>query len=96
MMRFAQTYNKMTLGKFIPALFNKTTPTYIKLMIAFALSYTFLPFDLIPDLLGPLGFTDDVAVVGLLTTIAMKLLENYQAKHTPAPQVIEADIVSEA
>lgn len=85
MANLTNNFSKLTLGKFIKALFSKATPNYIKLIIGIALSYTFLPLDFIPDLLGPLGFADDAAVITLLTTIAMHLLENYQRQQTSQP-----------
>ena len=72
--------SKMTLNTFIRALFTKETPNYIKAIIVLALAYTVFPIDMIPDFLGPLGFADDAAVIGLLTTIAMTLLNNYNNK----------------
>lgn len=42
------------------------TPKRAKLIIVGALIYFFSPFDSLPDLLGPLGFTDDLAVVALV------------------------------
>ncbi|EGZ44891.1 MULTISPECIES: YkvA family protein [Neisseria] len=41
-------------------------PKRAKLIIAGALIYFFSPIDSIPDLLGPLGFTDDIAVIALV------------------------------
>ncbi|MGY0836701.1 YkvA family protein [Aerococcus urinaeequi] len=72
--------SKMTLGKFAKALFNKETPTYIKAITGLALAYTIFPADILPDIFGPLGFVDDAAVIGILTTIAMSLLDNYNEK----------------
>lgn len=69
--------SKMTLGKFAKALFNKETPKYIKLMTGFTLVYTIFPADILPDIFGPLGFVDDAAVIGLITTVAMSLLDNF-------------------
>ncbi|UOO82836.1 DUF1232 domain-containing protein [Uruburuella testudinis] len=43
-----------------------TTPRRAKMIILGALVYFFSPIDSIPDLLGPLGFTDDVAVIALV------------------------------
>lgn len=42
------------------------TPTRAKLIIAGALVYFLSPVDSIPDLLGPLGFSDDLAVIALV------------------------------
>lgn len=72
--------SKMTLGKFAKALFNKETPTYIKAITGLALAYTIFPADILPDIFGPLGFVDDAAVIGILTTVAMSLLDNYNEK----------------
>lgn len=70
-------YSKLTLGKFIRALFSKETPTYIKIIVGLAIAYTVFPMDVLPDLLGVVGLVDDAAVVGVLTTIAMTLLDNH-------------------
>ena len=43
-----------------------TTPKRAKLIIVGALVYFLSPIDSIPDLLGPLGFTDDLAVIALV------------------------------
>lgn len=74
--------SKMTLGKFVKALFNKETPTYIKGMVGLALAYTIFPADILPDIFGPLGFVDDAAVIGVITTVAMTLLDNFNEKNT--------------
>ena len=42
------------------------TPKRAKMIIVGALIYFFSPLDSIPDLLGPLGFTDDIAVIALV------------------------------
>ena len=42
------------------------TPKRAKMIILGALVYFFSPIDSIPDLLGPLGFTDDIAVIALV------------------------------
>lgn len=88
--------SKMTLTKFIYALFYKETPNYIKAIVGVALAYTVFPVDMLPDLFGPLEFADDTAVIGLLTTTAMTLLDNYNDKQLekqvkPATNVVEED-----
>lgn len=80
MTKLKQKNSKMSLRKFIRALFEKETPTYIKAIIGIALVYTIFPLDVLPDIFGIIGFTDDAAVIGVLTTIAMKLLDNYHLK----------------
>lgn len=69
--------SKRNLGTFIRALFSKETPTYIKAIVGVAVAYTVFPIDVLPDFLGIFGFADDAAVIGILTTLAMNLLDNY-------------------
>ena len=93
--------SKTTLGKFIRALFKKETPTYIKGIVAVALAYTIFPVDVLPDIFGPLGFVDDAAVIGLLTTVAMSLLDNFYDKRdevsdvNPNRTIKAAEIINE-
>lgn len=42
------------------------TPKRAKMIIVGALVYFLSPIDSIPDLLGPLGFSDDIAVITLV------------------------------
>ena len=77
--------SKTTLGKFIRALFSKETPTYIKAIVGVAVAYTVFPIDVIPDILGIVGYADDAAVLGLLTTVAMTLLDNHSTKVATEP-----------
>lgn len=72
--------SNMTLTKFIRALFSKETPTYIKLIVGLAVAYTLFPIDALPDFLGVVGYMDDAAIIGVLTTVAMTLLDNYNNK----------------
>lgn len=83
--------SKMTLPKFIRALFSKETPTYIKGIVGLAVAYTVFPIDALPDIMGPLGLADDAAVIGLLTTIAMTLLDNYNNKEQSIRTVTELE-----
>lgn len=50
-----------------------TTPMRSKLLIVGALLYFISPIDAIPDLLTPLGFSDDIAVVAMV----YKLVKEY-------------------
>ena len=43
-----------------------TTPKRSKMIMVGALVYFLSPIDAIPDLLGPLGFSDDLAVIALV------------------------------
>jgi len=85
--------SKMTLRKFIRALFSKDTPNYIKLIIGIAVAYTVFPVDALPDIFGPLGFADDAAIIGLLTTVAMTLLDNYNDHNKTVKTVPDAEEV---
>jgi len=49
--------------------FDKETPRHVQAALLGAIAYFVLPFDLIPDMLPVLGFTDDAAV--LATAIRM-------------------------
>jgi uncharacterized membrane protein YkvA (DUF1232 family) len=49
--------------------FDRATPLQVKAALLAALAYFVLPFDLIPDVMPVLGFTDDAAV--LATAIRM-------------------------
>ncbi len=51
------------------AAFDPATPVRVKGTLLAALAYFVLPFDVIPDFLLGLGFTDDLAV--LVTAISM-------------------------
>ena len=83
----ANKTSKTTLGKFVKALFKKETSLYIKGMVGVALAYTIFPVDVLPDIFGPLGFVDDAAVIGVLTTVAMTLLDNFYEKQTGVSKV---------
>jgi len=72
--------SKTTLGKFIRALFSKETPVYIKAIVGAAVAYTVFPIDVLPDFLGVLGYVDDAAILTVLTTIAMTLLDKHEEK----------------
>lgn len=55
---------------------DKRTPRIAKLFLGLAVSYIFLPFDLIPDFIPVLGHVDDVIIIPLLIYIALKLIPN--------------------
>lgn len=42
---------------------DQNTPTRVRMTLMAALAYFVLPFDIIPDMLVGIGFTDDVAVL---------------------------------
>ena len=43
--------------------FDRTTPNHVRVALLGALAYFVLPFDVFPDVLPVLGFTDDAAVL---------------------------------
>jgi uncharacterized membrane protein YkvA (DUF1232 family) len=47
---------------------DRNTPTYVRGILFGAVAYFVLPADMIPDLLGPLGFTDDASVIAAALT----------------------------
>ena len=42
---------------------DRDTPTYVRGVLLGAVAYFVLPADMIPDVLAPLGFTDDASVI---------------------------------
>jgi uncharacterized membrane protein YkvA (DUF1232 family) len=42
---------------------DRNTPAYVRAVLCGALAYFVLPADMIPDVLAPLGFTDDASVI---------------------------------
>ena len=47
------------------------TPAWAKVVVAGALGYFIMPFDVIPDIIPVMGYTDDIAVMtGALASIA--------------------------
>ena len=43
--------------------FDRETPHHVRAALIGALAYFILPFDLVPDMVAGLGFTDDMAVL---------------------------------
>ena len=61
--------------------FDRETPLQVKAALIGALAYFVLPFDVVPDVLPMLGFTDDAAV--LATAIRM-VAGNIKREHREA------------
>lgn len=52
----------------------KDTPILAKIITGIAVCYAFSPIDLIPDFIPVLGFLDDLLLLPLLITLAIKLI----------------------
>ena len=50
------------------------TPIKAKILIALTVSYAFSPIDLIPDFIPVIGYLDDLIIMPLLITAAIKLI----------------------
>lgn len=50
------------------------TPWYVKVFAAVVVAYAFSPIDLIPDFIPILGYLDDVILVPLGITLALKMI----------------------
>lgn len=75
-MKLKQKAEKIKLN--ITALYisikKKETPWYAKAAGGVAVAYALSPIDLIPDFIPVLGYLDDIIIVPLLITIAIKLI----------------------
>ncbi len=58
-------------------LFRRDTPFKVKAILGFAILYLLSPFDLVPDWIIGFGFLDDLTVVSLLVTWALKIAEKH-------------------
>ena len=63
--------------------FDSTTPGQVRAVLIGALAYFVLPFDVVPDFLPALGFTDDAAV---LATALKMVMDNIRPEHREAAQ----------
>ncbi len=50
------------------------TPWYARLVVALVVAYLFSPIDLIPDFIPVLGYLDDLLLVPLGITLALRLI----------------------
>ena len=70
-----------------------TTPSKVKATRCAALAYFVMPFDVVPDFLAGIGFTDDAAVVALaISMVAKNIRPEHRARaraalHIPEPPV---------
>jgi uncharacterized membrane protein YkvA (DUF1232 family) len=68
---------------------DQKTPTRVRMTLMAALAYFVLPFDIIPDMLVGIGFTDDVAVL-------MAALTAVRTHITPAHRLAARQALEEA
>ena len=66
------------------------TPSRVKATLFAALAYFVMPFDLIPDFLAVIGFTDDAAVIALaLSVVAGSIRPEHRARARSALNIAE-------
>ena len=68
---------------------DRATPGWAKTSIGSALAYFVMPWDAIPDLVGPPGYADDAAVLAALVATLGALIkaEHYQRAHAALARV---------
>ena len=67
-----------------------STPSKVKAILFAALAYFVMPFDLIPDFIAVIGFTDDAAVIALaLTVVAGAIKPEHRARARAALNIAE-------
>ena len=73
--------------------FDRETPHHVRAALIGALAYFILPFDVIPDYLPLIGFTDDAAV---LATALRLIAAHMQPAHREAARSMLAKLDDEA
>jgi len=68
----------MVLGDWVRGSYRRL-PWQSVALLAAAVAYVIAPLDLVPDFLGPLGWTDDLLVVGLALGLVKRELRDYCA-----------------
>ena len=69
--------------------FDRDTPLQVKVTLLGALAYFVLPFDVVPDVLPLIGFTDDAAV---LATAVNLVAQHMRPEHRAAARNALADM----
>ena len=68
------------------------TPSKVKAILLAALAYFVMPFDVIPDFIVGLGFTDDAAVLAMaLTLVAGQIKDEHRRRARAALHIPEPD-----
>ena len=66
------------------------TPSKVKATLFAALAYFVMPFDIVPDFLAGVGFTDDAAVLALaISMVAREITDEHRAKARAALHIAE-------
>lgn len=63
---------KVKMAAVYAALKRKDTPPAAKIFAALAIAYALSPIDLIPDFIPVLGYLDDLLIIPLLVTLAIR------------------------
>jgi len=75
--------------------FDPQTPSKVKAVLLAALAYFVLPFDLIPDFIVGLGFTDDAAVLALaIAMVSGSIKDSHRKRARAALHIPEPDPAS--
>ncbi len=78
--KMAQVGKKIPFAREVLAMYycmaDKDTPLWAKAAIIAALGYFILPFDTIPDIFIPLGFTDDAAIIAATLSLIRTIMKD--------------------
>ncbi len=74
--------------------FDSATPIRVKGILLAALAYFIMPFDVIPDVILGLGFTDDMAVLyAAITAIRSHMTQSHRDKARETLEKMKAETV---